>query len=116
MEICGSCWSALCPTTQTGAVRIVSHPRYSNAQASPAVVMASLASFCSVGGHTFVADDVSLLTALTVRRDKLLSSAQVTDTYLVGLASRLGASLATFARRLSASAVADGNRHVVHIP
>ena len=60
-----------------------------------AVVLESLESLTRVGNHRFVPDTVSLLGAGVVRAN-LLSSAQVTDTYLVRLTMSLGARLATF--------------------
>ena len=50
-----------CPTTQNGLVRIVSHPRYSNAVQAPADAIRSLESLVRVGSHRFVPDRLSLL-------------------------------------------------------
>jgi uncharacterized protein len=102
------------PTTENGTVRIVSHPRYSNTQPVP-IVLESLESLTRVGRHRFVPDSVSLLAAAVVRT-KLLSSAQVTDTYLLQLAQSLGARLATFDRRIVTSAVSNAEEAVLHIP
>jgi len=102
------------PTTQNGTVRVVSHPKYSNAQ-PVAVVLESLESLTRVGNHRFVPDTVSLLGAGVVRAN-LLSSAQVTDTYLVRLAVSLGARLATFDARIVTTAVHDAEGAVFRIP
>jgi uncharacterized protein len=102
------------PTTQNGVVRIVSHPQYSNAQPVP-IVLESLDSLTRVGEHRFVPDAVSLLGDEVVRRN-LLSSSQVTDTYLVHLAVSLGARLATFDTRLVTTAVSRAEGTVFHIP
>ena len=102
------------PTTQNGTVRVVSHPKYSNAQ-PVAVVLESLESLTRVGNHRFVPDTVSLLGAGVVRAN-LLSSAQVTDTYLVRLAVSLGARLATFDARFVTTAVHDAEGAVFRIP
>jgi uncharacterized protein len=102
------------PTTQNGVVRIVSHPKYSNAQPVP-IVLESLDSLTRVGEHRFVPDAVSLLGDEVVRRN-LLSSSQVTDTYLVHLAVSLGARLATFDTRLVTTAVSRAEGTVFHIP
>lgn len=102
------------PTTQNGTVRIVSHPKYSNAQ-PVTVVLESLASLTRVGNHRFVPDAVSLL-GVGVVRENLLSSAQVTDTYLVQLAVSLGARLATFDTRIVTSAVSNADGAVFLIP
>lgn len=97
-----------CPTTQNGLVRIVSHPRYSNAVATPADALRVLASLVSVGGHRFVPDRLSLLDPEHFLPDRLLASGQLTDTYLLALARSEGAQLATFDRRLVATGVPDG--------
>ena len=102
------------PTTQNGTVRVVSHPKYSNAQ-PVAVVLESLESLTRVGNHRFVPDTVSLLGAGVVRAN-LLSSAQVTDTYLVRLAVSLDARLATFDARIVTTAVHDAEGAVFRIP
>jgi predicted nucleic acid-binding protein len=59
-------------------------------------------------GHTFWPDDLSLVDTGSVDCERLLDSAQVTDSYLLALALAHGGKLATFDRRLVASAVADG--------
>lgn len=102
------------PTTQNGVVRIVSHPKYPNAQPVP-LVLESLESLTRVGHHRFEADAVSLLDA-GVSRANLLSSSQVTDTYLVRLAVSLGAMLATFDARIVTTAVPHADSAVFHIP
>jgi toxin-antitoxin system PIN domain toxin len=109
----GDSWHT-CPTVQNGVVRVVSHAKYPNSQPTP-VVMSSLKSLVAHPGHEFVPDSVSLLDS-SVRPDRLLSSGQVTDTYLLHLASSLGVVLATFDTRLVTSAVSDGAASLRHIP
>lgn len=105
-----------CPTTQNGVVRIVSHPRYSNAQASPLTAVQSLRTLVKLGRHRFVSDHVSVLDPTVVEAKALLSSAQVTDTYLLALAHMEGASLATFDTRIVTTAVRGSAARVVQIP
>lgn len=104
-----------CPTTQNGVIRIVSHPRYANAQPSPGPVIESLRSLARTGSHRFVPDDLSLLDDTAVRTGRLLSSAQVTDTYLLARAAALGAVVATFDQRFPTSAVNSGDAHLTRI-
>lgn len=99
------------PTVQNGALRILSHPKYPNTQPLP-VVAKSLSSLVGQAGHVFLADDVSLITG-DVRTDRLLSSSQVTDTYLLSLAASAGARLATFDTKLVTAAV-PGGAEVLH--
>jgi toxin-antitoxin system PIN domain toxin len=94
-----------CPIVENAVVRIVCNPNYSNAHASPAVVIDSLASLTAVGRHRFVADRVSLLDDQVVDAGSLLYGGQVTDTYLVALAAVERAGLATFDSHISSSAV-----------
>ena len=72
----------------------------------PAVVM-SLTSLVAHPEHEFLADSVSLLTG-DVRRERLLSSAQVTDSYLLALAVASEARLVTFDTKLVTLAVPGG--------
>lgn len=62
-----------------------------------------------------MSDDVSLLDD-GVNRTRLLSSAQLTDSYLLRLAVRHGARLATFDRRISTGAVAGAEDALLVIP
>jgi toxin-antitoxin system PIN domain toxin len=99
---------ASCPLTQNGLLRIVGHPRYPGSPGSPAAVAHLAAGLFSLPGHEFWPDDVSLLDAALVDATRLLTSAQVTDSYLLALARAHGGRLATLDRRLVASAVRGG--------
>ena len=98
---------ATCPVTENGVLRIIGHPRYSNSSGTPAAVAPLLGQLRSLPGHEFWPDDVSLLHE-RVDTERLLDSAQVTDTYRLALASAHGGMLATFDRRLVTSAVVNG--------
>lgn len=63
----------------------------------------------SLPGHSFWPDDVSLVGSGDIAPTKILTSGQVTDTYLLALAKARGGQLATFDRKLSAAAVTRGN-------
>jgi toxin-antitoxin system PIN domain toxin len=101
----GTTWCTS-PVVQNGALRILAHPKYPNPQSMPAVVM-SLTSLVAHPEHEFLADSVSLLTG-DVRRERLLSSAQVTDSYLLALAVASDARLVTFDTKLVTLAVPGG--------
>lgn len=100
---------ASCAVTQNGAMRIMSHSSYPNRVESTALAAELVAALCSQPGHQFWADEVSLLDAPFVLRDRLLSSAQVTDTWLLALAVKHGGRLATFDARLVTTAVRGGD-------
>lgn len=106
---------ASCNLTQNGALRIMSHPRYANAVASTALAAELLMELCHQPGHAFWPADLSLLDSPLVDRERLLHSGQVTDSYLLALAVKHGARLATFDKRLVTSAVRGGEaaRHVI---
>lgn len=67
-----------------------------------------LAGMCALPGHEFWGEDISLLAGTVFDTAKILTSAQVTDTYLLGLAAAHGGRLVTFDSRLSFAAVRGG--------
>ena len=103
---------ATCAITENGVLRIVGHTNYPNSPGSPALVAPLLQSLCALPGHVFWPGDVSLLDAQRIDMPRLLSSGQVTDSYLLALASAQGGQLATFDRRLVTDAVLDGAKHL----
>jgi len=107
-EVEGHVSWATCPTTENGAIRIVSNPKYPNTPGSPSLVAEIVSSLRNLPGHQFWPDEISLLAADHVDIAKILTSAQITDTYLLALAKARGARLASFDRRLSVAAVREG--------
>ena len=103
-----------CPITENGVLRVMSNPRYPNSQPL-ATIVASMASLFDVGVHRFVPDSISLFNGM-VDRSRVLSSGQVTDTYLLALAIHHGAKLATFDSKLVTDAVTGGSAAVTQIP
>lgn len=99
---------ATCPMTENGVIRIVGHVKYPNTPGSPAIVADIVRRLRALPGHHFWADDISLVDVGIVDAACLLTSAQVTDSYLLALAAHQGGQLATFDRRLSIKAVKDG--------
>lgn len=99
---------ATCPLTENGVIRIVGHPRYPNTPGSPAAVAAIAAQLRSLSGHVFWPDDISLVASDHLDTAQVLTSTQVTDSYLLALAVRHGGRLATMDRRLSTRAVRGG--------
>jgi hypothetical protein len=99
---------ATCPITENGLLRIVGHPGYPGSPGSPAMALPLLKRFQAVPGHVFWPDDISLLDSDAVDVSAILTSAQLSDTYLLALAVSKGGRLATFDRRLSTAAVKGG--------
>ncbi|WP_081162755.1 TA system VapC family ribonuclease toxin [Ensifer aridi] len=103
-----SAW-ATCPITENGVIRIVGSPKYPNSPGSPSLVMEIVGKLRALPGHCFWPDDMSLVGSGDIAAAKILTSGQVTDTYLLALAKAHGGQLATFDRKLSAAAVIRGN-------
>ncbi len=99
---------ATCPITENGVLRILGNPKYPNSPGSPAAVAKIVEKLRDLPGHCFWAEDISLIGTEAVDPKQILTSAQVTDTYLLALAKVQGGELATFDRRLSVHAVKNG--------
>jgi toxin-antitoxin system PIN domain toxin len=99
---------ATSPHTQNGVLRIVGSARYPNSPGNPAAVAPVLSALLALDGHEFWPDSVSLLDPALADSARLLDSTQVTDSYLLALASAHGGQFATFDRRLVADAVRNG--------
>lgn len=95
---------ASCAITENGFVRIISQPRYPS-PVSPAEAIDLLRRACDSRHHEFWPCDVSLLDASIVDGSRLHGPRQVTDAYLLALATAHGGRFATFDRTLSLSAV-----------
>ena len=99
---------ATCPLTENGVLRIVGHARYPNTPGSPAALAPLVRQFRQLPNHVFWPDDMSLLDAEFIDADRLLSVAQVADSYLLALARKHAGQLASFDRRLVTDAVRGG--------
>lgn len=99
---------ATCPITENGVIRIIGNPKYPNSPGTPGDVATIVKALRALPGHHFWPDDISLVDADDLLPAKILTSAQVTDTYLLALARAHGGQLATFDRKLSTAAVRDG--------
>ena len=83
---------ASCPLTQNGCVRILSLPSYRNAQ-SPSAVADRLGQATGNKSHEFWPDSVSVVEKGRLHWDRVLSSRQITDVYLLALAVARGGRL-----------------------
>ena len=99
---------ATCPLTENGVLRIVGHPRYPNSPGTPAEVAQLMKGLRALPGYVFWPDNISLLDTEMIDTERLLSSGQVTDSYLLALACAHKGQLATFGRRLVTDAVYGG--------
>jgi len=97
---------ASCPITENGAVRILSHPSYNKQKRSaPADIINLLKSFASRTDHQFWPEDITLRDEEIFSREYFLSSGQLTDIYLLALATKHEGKLVTFDQNISFNAV-----------
>ena len=87
---------ATCALTQLGFVRIVSNPAFSRDALSPAAAVTLLAENLAHPAHEFWTDGLSVPAALKGVESGLQGHRQVTDGYLLAVASRRKGVLATF--------------------
>jgi toxin-antitoxin system PIN domain toxin len=94
-----------CPITQNGAIRVVTGPKYVNGPVRLPDAVESLRTVIAQGSHVFVPDEISLLDDVHIDATRLTSAAQITDTYLLALATSQVATFVTFEKRMITSAV-----------
>jgi len=97
---------ATCPLTENGFIRIASHPNYPNRPGDVTAVLAIFRGLCEAPGHRFWSEDVSILQIL--EPDAIITHAQITDVYLLGLAVHKRGKLATLDQRIAVGAVRGG--------
>lgn len=95
---------ASCPITQNGFLRIVSQPKYPNPVPIP-VAAERLVAAQSTRWHAFWPDAVSLLQAGGIDWKFVHGPLQLTDVYLLALATENRGRLVTFDRRINLKAV-----------
>jgi len=99
----GSGWAS-CAITQNGFVRVISQPRYPS-PISPTEAIDLLDEACAEPHHVSWPCDVTLLDATVIDRTRLHGPRQVTDAYLLALATHHGGRFVTFDRSIPTSAV-----------
>lgn len=99
----GAGWAS-CAITQNGFVRVISQPRYPSPVA-PGLAIQRLAEACAGEQHEFWPCDVSVLDAVMVDRTRVHGPRQVTDAYLLALATARGGRFVTFDRSVPLASV-----------
>lgn len=99
---------ASCPLTQNGCVRIMSQPRYPNTL-PVADIVDRMKKAVSSTYHKFVPDNISLLDGDVIDSEWLLSPRQLTDIYLLALATENDCCFVTFDQSISLTAVKRAN-------
>ncbi|MFP4210828.1 MAG: TA system VapC family ribonuclease toxin [Alkalispirochaeta sp.] len=97
---------ASCPLTENGVIRIMSHPSYNPRRIlKPEDVVGLLRTFTAGSDHQFWPDSASFLDGTAIRPENVLGPRQVTDLYLLALATSRGGRLVTFDESIHRSAV-----------
>ena len=105
---------ATCPLTLNGCVRILSNPNYPRFQ-SVEDIIDRLRALCSLPGHHFWSDEISLLDDKVFRPSHIVGPRQITDIYLLALAVPHGGTLVTFDRSIPWRAVVGAGPGSVEI-
>ena len=84
-----------CPITESAFVRILSNPAFSPNALSPADALALLRSNTGHPSHRFWKDDIPFAEAVEAFGGKVVGHQQVTDSYLLGLATHNKGKLVT---------------------
>jgi len=105
---------ATSPLTENGFLRILGNPAYKDSPGTPAKLQKVLRAMCSVPGHQFWPDAISL-------RDhdlypSLPSAKHLTDYYLLALAIHRKGKLASLDRRIDPSLLVGGAKGYLIIP
>ena len=95
---------ASCPITQNGFVRIITQPRYAR-PVTMSEAIERLREATSTTHHQFWPDDVSITDARRFRPDRIHGPSQLTDLYLLALATHHQARFVTFDASIPTSAL-----------
>ena len=101
---------ASCPLTENGLVRLMSNPKYSDKiKLTPGDLIRRLKTFAAETAHEFWPDDVSLRDENVFLAQRIHGFRQLTDLYLLALATKHNGRLVTFDRAIPLSAVIGAN-------
>jgi len=99
---------ASCPLTENGVIRIVSNPACNPRRSlSPKSVTELLRAFVRGTDHEFWPDAVSFLDSAVMDSEQVLGPRQITDLYLLALATSRGERFVTFDDSIQLGAVRD---------
>ena len=99
----GSGWQT-CGVTESGFIRVSSNVRITPEARTPSEAALLLNRICSLAGHEFISDSVSLAEAHALIGEIAHSSSDVTDAHLILLAREASATFVTFDRNTAAMA------------
>ncbi len=90
-------------------------PRYGASATGVADLVKRLHKFRQSGQHQFWLDTVSLTDTRVFNPPFIRGHRQLTDVYLLGLAHKMGGSLATFDRTIPIGSVKGATRETLHV-
>jgi toxin-antitoxin system PIN domain toxin len=99
---------ASCPITENGCVRVLSHHKYPGGGTTPEKAIELLRNLINLGNHEFWVDDVSLMNRNIIDRSRIQGPKQITDVYLLALASGHGGRLVTLDGGIAMNALREG--------
>lgn len=102
-----------CSLVENGVIRVASQPKYPNCLGSTSRVREILQRAIQQVRAESCAQEISLLDNSILLRPEQLAPSRVSDLYLLALAAANRARLATFDRRIPASAVSGGVLEVI---
>ena len=105
---------ATCPITENGFVRILGHAAYPGFGRQIEEARMVLNALVNYPGHQFWSDDLSLLDRKAIPR--LTGSKHLTDLYLLALAVKRNASLATLDQRIEPQQIPGGPEACLVLP
>jgi toxin-antitoxin system PIN domain toxin len=101
---------ASCPLTENGLIRVLANPRYGSPNASLRGIREAVRRFFASDEHEFWPDDVSIADDVLFNVTAMAGHRQITDVYLLGLATRRKGHLVTFDRSIPLKAVIGADR------
>jgi toxin-antitoxin system PIN domain toxin len=101
---------ATCAITENGLIRVLSNPSYAGTVRRPVDLLDRLGRFCASGHHVFWDMSVSLRDEGLFVLQSVATSRQLTDVYLLGLATQMRGRLVTFDQTIPLGAVVGATR------
>ncbi|MDE2446848.1 MAG: VapC toxin family PIN domain ribonuclease [Alphaproteobacteria bacterium] len=107
---------ATCPITENGFVRILTQPKYPAPQTvQTAINLLNMAKAAT--DHAFWPDSISILDNTTFVSEAFSPHSQITDFYLLGLATKNGGRLVTFDQDIKTATISKFIKQtLMHIP
>lgn len=106
---------ATCPLTENGFLRVLSDPARGEEAGQMPDLVNRLRKFCGSGGHEFWPDAISLRDERLFNVSLARGHKQITDVYLLGLATKRGGRLVTFDRTIPIGAVKGARRELLEV-